>query len=482
MSTQSAPSSPRPVKINGQEPPRRVIEENLTADSINDIKKKNDSSWRRFVPFIFSPDDRFSSVNWGSSTHLLSKETAKNILATLPKFGEPAEPVIVSRSRSRVFDLDIAETAIALSALIYERNDELVKEAAEDQKSARSQGAEYSTYDYVITEEEITEKLKESEERIRDIAQTWGLSFTGVTELRSRGGAFCGMFWSETEPFIIVTFKGTSVTNYKDFLIDASLQRIDARPFVFGSAHKGFYESVFPSNGPSTQADLYRAAMSSLLFARFLKAPEDLPSTLCTLRDCYVIGSPAVGDNEFASSFASFSNSSATRNSTLWRIINQNDIVCRLPPGYNSQTIGNFSSRSDFFNYCHVGIGIRLKPKDKNNPISMCPSSYQPAMKATVRTQGYSSKIKPKDPVVDYPGIDTIDDLPPWVASILNQRHIKAKIDNWLSNHNRNLLQAIEYLYPQFLQDHIPHNYQKSLETAKRFYQEQDDSLHPTSN
>lgn len=49
-------------------------------------------------------------------------------------------------------------------------------------------------------------------------------------------------------PFIVVAFKGTTPTNYIEILVYATLQRIDARSYLFGSAHEGFYDSLFATN------------------------------------------------------------------------------------------------------------------------------------------------------------------------------------------------------------------------------------------
>lgn len=38
----------------------------------------------------------------------------------------------------------------------------------------------------------MRELLWESESRIRQIAENWGLHFAGVSELKSLGGLFCG--------------------------------------------------------------------------------------------------------------------------------------------------------------------------------------------------------------------------------------------------------------------------------------------------
>ncbi|KAL0092105.1 Alpha/Beta hydrolase protein [Phycomyces blakesleeanus] len=445
----------------------------------------------------------------GSVSYLLSKETADTVLATLPILGKPAEPLSAASSRHRTFDMAIAETAAALSALIYERNSDKIQEAFEVCKKALEANEVIDPTDDIVTptEKKMKQLLWESEVGVRSVAEKWGLSFTGISELKSVGGPFCGMFWSDTEPFIVIAFKGTTVTNYREFLVDATLQRTDARPFIFGSTHQGFYESVFPTSGSEDQGDPYSAilaaihskaktlqqnlqittpiqvwitghslgaAMSSLLFARFLKCPEDLPATLCTLRDCYVIGAPAVGDSEFASNFASFSNNPVSRSSTLWRIINQTDIVCRLPPGYNSRTIGHFSSKSDFFNYCHVGIGIKLESEDSKTPVSIHPSSYQPAMQVTIDTKNClplpglpreCQSVNTTEPV-----LDPFDGLPPWMMTILEYPYIKKMLISWLAKYDHNPLRAVESLYPVFLKDHIPYHYHEGLERAKAYY------------
>jgi hypothetical protein len=143
---------------------------------------------------------------------------------------------------------------------------------------------------------------------------------------------------------------------------------------LFGCVHEGFYESLFSTTGFGDQdvRDPYGAilaavqtkaaqiqdqlgttepvqlwitghslgaALSSLLFARWLKCPQDLSRRL-VLRDAYIIGTPAVGDSDFASTFSSHTNQPVTRSSTMFRIINKSDIFCRLPPGYDSKSCG----------------------------------------------------------------------------------------------------------------------------------------------
>lgn len=328
--------------------------------------------------FFFSP-----YKTKGAPELLLSDSSAQLVQRTLPVLGLPATPISVSGCRRRTFDLSIAQTFVLLSSLIYERDTRKVKDAYDlytASKKAASAAGSSSTSPALeaqaenIIESRMKELLWESEARIRQIAESWGLHFAGVSELKSLGGPFCGIFWSEAANFIVVAFKGTTPTNYEEFLVDATFQRTDARSFLFGCVHEGFYESLFSTSGFGDQdvRDPYGAilaavrskaaqiqeqlgtnepvqlwiaghslgaALSSLLFARWLKSPSDLGRRL-VLRDAYVIGTPAVGDSDFASTFASHSNQPVTRASTLFRIINKSDIFSRLPPGYDSKTCG----------------------------------------------------------------------------------------------------------------------------------------------
>jgi hypothetical protein len=54
-------------------------------------------------------------------------------------------------------------------------------------------------------------------------------------------------FWSKSnqDSFIVVTFKGTTPTNFIEWLTDFLFIRMDASQFVFGEIHKGFYDNFF---------------------------------------------------------------------------------------------------------------------------------------------------------------------------------------------------------------------------------------------
>ncbi|KAI8337028.1 Alpha/Beta hydrolase protein [Chlamydoabsidia padenii] len=489
-----------------------------------------------------------SIINWGQPSFLLSKDTAHQVKTTLPLL---SSGIAKLDQNELIFDISIAQTMTVLSALVYERDGELVKEAYDvfvDNADDISES----------TEEKMRELLSKSEQRIREIAEPYGLRFEGISELKSLGGPFCGVFWSETYPCLIVCFKGTTPTNYEEFLVDCSIQRADARPYLFGAAHQGFYDSVFPTTdfGENDKRDPYQAilnalhekakklypgqkvqvwvtghslgaAMSCLLFARWLKCPEDLKDQL-ELRDAYVIGTPAVGDDSFASMFASHCNTPVHRRSTLWRVVNKQDLICRLPVGYDNRIFGRFVSKWDFFNYAHVGHEI-LIPKNSARPLRTKSSSYQspghirivatgdkpiinikdstsakvtqqqpsPSSSTTSTDSSSSSSSSSScgDDVTDSPpACDHLStcDLPHWMQ-LLHSYH--DRYYKWLPSalqspehhdtpnddandddkqqQNRlslNPIHILEHLYPYLIRDHLPHGYYQGLEMARKFY------------
>jgi hypothetical protein len=113
------------------------------------------------------------------------------VQSTLPSLGLPAAPITVSGCRRRTFDLSIAQTFVLLASLIYERDSAKVKEAYDLYASSERKEGD-SANAMAEVESKMKELLWESEYRIRQIAESWGLHFAGVSELKSLGGPFCG--------------------------------------------------------------------------------------------------------------------------------------------------------------------------------------------------------------------------------------------------------------------------------------------------
>jgi pimeloyl-ACP methyl ester carboxylesterase len=219
------------------------------------------------------------------------------------------------------------------------------------------------------------------------------------------------IFFSDQLNVIILCFKGTNPLNFHEMFIDGSIHKVDARAYVFGGVHQGFYRSLFQvrhlrkpritqtrkgsvSNGEEVlthtipyqvimegiQLVVHRlshrhatkpglwvtghslgGALATLFYARHLKSNE--LDALVHVKGVYTFGSPRVGNFDFAQEFESLTNLRPPHQRVqLWRIVFANDIVPRLPFGKDSLRFslvggGNGQSALD---YVHVGNALYL--------------------------------------------------------------------------------------------------------------------------
>ncbi|CAG8621556.1 2743_t:CDS:2 [Ambispora leptoticha] len=425
--------------------------------------------------------DGLSPVNWSNPTIFSDDKVNKIVKVGIARLARPLAPAVetvaettnrgtTNVKQTREFNLDIAETLLLMSAIIYERDDLKVHEA-------RKLALERDT---IKRDDAIYNKLRDSEKRIHEQADIWNLKFTRLSELNSLGGPFAGMFWSDEHNFIVVVFKGTTPTDFEDFLVDAMIQRVDARPYVFGEVHEGFYTSLFPETdritprghasspyitiikkirekaarirernaqlSPPIHAPVnlwvtghsLGAALSTLFYSRLLNSPADLGPN-CILRDGYLFGTPAIGDADFAAEYAAISNTPFDRQNTLWRIIDDTDIITKLPLGFEDPSVLRFSDKFSVFNYAHVGEGIRFF-QDGRPPVSTW--SLFKDSRAVVCDETWHSR---KDAFPKY-------------------EHKLGSPLMW-----------VEKLLPTFFRNHVPIRYFEAMERARVYFDDDDD-------
>ncbi|KAF9181094.1 hypothetical protein BGZ51_007318 [Haplosporangium sp. Z 767] len=156
----------------------------------------------------------------------------------LRQFSDTRPPTAEGAKPQSMFSYYLANLFLILSTLTYERDDNLVKAAS----------AILSNVETVEEKNRAAQLLLASEQTIDAKATQLGMRFTGVSELKSLGGPFAGLFYNDEA--IVLVFKGTSVLAFNEYLIDATIQRVDAAEYLYGEVHKGFYESLFPDPTP----------------------------------------------------------------------------------------------------------------------------------------------------------------------------------------------------------------------------------------
>ncbi|KAL8277885.1 hypothetical protein RQP46_009704 [Phenoliferia psychrophenolica] len=288
---------------------------------------------------------------------------------------------------TRLFSLPIARTFLLFSAIVYERDDNLVKKAANTLAAGDAIKAK--------------QQYNKSHKKIKKQAKQWGLHWEAISSMSTVSGPFASCFYpkaeSGAEPYIALVFKGTSAASFAEILVDANITRVPASVFygAGATAHEGFYDELFPSNaggpdGYSTIRSYVKAlaqemrggrangtgnakiplwvtghslgsALASLIFARFIQSPEDLGDDI-ELRDCYSYGTPRLGDGAFAASFERNLVTPIDRPNILWRVVNNFDIVCQVPPGLADSDHSRATLGLSVLNYSHIGTEVRLSP------------------------------------------------------------------------------------------------------------------------
>ncbi|CAI2170758.1 6777_t:CDS:2 [Funneliformis geosporum] len=383
----------------------------------------------------------------------------------------------------RNFNIDMVETLLFLATTVYERKEEKVTNAINKIQEIQNKGAQVRTKDI----EYIKGQLQEAEKTIVKQSNDWGLGFSSISELNSLGGPYAGMFWNREANFIVVAFKGTTAAYFSEWLIDFLVQKIDARAYLYGNVHEGFYTSLFPKNDKES-SELYRRSpsmrlieairskvaditkynrivkqdnpvslwitghslgggLATLFYTRLLKSPEILGEN-CILRDGIAFAAPIVGDDDFALSFSSRSNEPFETSTTLWRVIAGSDIVPHVAPAKNNPKIQRYLTNVEAINYVHIGEEITFN-FDGSKPTSTRP---------ILGTKDYFIFDK----------MTTWNDMK---FAFKGSHNIKQPVK---VNENK-ALYPFENLYPLPIRNHLPHRYFIALEKARHYFEESEE-------
>ncbi|KAM0746360.1 alpha/beta-hydrolase [Meredithblackwellia eburnea MCA 4105] len=348
----------------------------------------------------------FNNYNAPNLDPTIFKEESNHVIAAaLPVLegGATTVPAVIPSSHkqgcppsatTRFFSLPLARTLLLFSAIVYERDDSLVYKAGDVGSKDPALAEQY---------------LKDSEKRIRKKADFWKLNYEGISSLSTPSGPFASIFYPREavssdqgnlsfRPWIALIFKGTSADNFAEILVDANISRTPAGAFFgAGTAHEGFYSGLFPENtggadaystirahlkhtaselrrkstnpitGQSPKVPLWvsghslGSALAGLIFARFLESPEDLGDDI-ELRDCYLFGTPRLGDGNFCSAFEKNLVTPVDRPNILWRVVNNLDIVTMVPPGLADHDSQRANLGLSVLNYGHIGTQVKLAP------------------------------------------------------------------------------------------------------------------------
>src|SRR6185312_1341001 len=192
------------------------------------------------------------------------------------------------------------------------------------------------------------------------------------------------------------------------------------------------------------------------------------------------IGTPAVGDSDFAAQFAAHSSRPYDRHNTLWRIIDDIDIITKLPPGFNNPYISQHISKNNILNYAHVGEGIRFfqdgrLPQATRNVFT---SGNEAVIVEKAKSNGFALKglftfnslwNGIKEPLNGISGDDADDD-----------DHVKRRLRNLRDiadgkpfvHKPESPLCLVEKVLPTFFRNHLPARYFQAMQRARVYFDE----------
>lgn len=170
--------------------------------------------------------------------------------------------------KTKFFDMDLARGFLLFSAIMYEREEEWVRRAA----------------DYTVISEKL---LIRSELAIYKKARDWDVRFASISDFVTVSGAYVGAFYSakgaDGDPWITVVFKGTSPATFSEWITDVTFTHESAQDFLWGYAHQGsavheidrdaglteswshrFYSTLFPATGANVPVLPYRRIVDAL--------------------------------------------------------------------------------------------------------------------------------------------------------------------------------------------------------------------------
>ncbi|KAF0505907.1 alpha/beta-hydrolase [Gigaspora margarita] len=383
------------------------------------------------------------------------------------------------------FNLNRAELLLYTSALMGQRDLTLVEEAQNDIIELKKNPEKARSEDI----KKITDKLLESEKAIREEAKEIGLEFISITECNVIEGPYGGLYWSEKQNFIIVSFKGTDPLNMAEWLTNFSLQRMDAKRFLFGEVHSGYYTNLFPDNSYSSTKsekqfpalrlieairgkanEIYKrtaqrvkvwvtgyslgGALATLFYARLLQSPASLGDNV-DICDGITFASPLLGDNDFATGFQSLMNNEINVNKNFWRIVNDNDIAPRFPLGFHVPNLGHFLSKINLFNYINVGDEVRFYQDGSK------PSSERHLYGPDINYLFIKQELNLVDLGTFFGFSDQFDSSTNGRNSIKNIFTVNYKVNS-----------KIDYITPGFIRNHYSYRYFECLEKGRKYWEE----------
>jgi len=331
-----------------------------------------------------------SLVNF-ASPRLFQSLTPKEIEAAKESLSRPwhKNP---SSEYIRVFDIDAAKVLLLLAAVMYEPNSREFHDALQSLKEAHATDDKHAHHEAVS---EVHDAIQGHGTVISAFCEQLGIESAMVSQLNSFSTACAAVFWDHDANWIVVAFRGTSPTEFEEWVDDLKINQVDAGPWLegFGKVHMGFKNRIFPENADNmddikpyesivngvrelaqhllednpneTEVNVWftghslGCAMASLAYARAILNPKDFGPTI-RIRDAYLFAAPVVCDVVSVEAFNNAIKNTEDRGRTMWRVTNAGDAVATILPEFGDREDLKLSP-TNVLAFAHLGVEIKMR-------------------------------------------------------------------------------------------------------------------------
>ncbi|KIM20347.1 hypothetical protein M408DRAFT_82147 [Serendipita vermifera MAFF 305830] len=237
----------------------------------------------------------------------------------------------------------------------------------------------------------------EGDDVITKLVGRLGIEYEPVSELNSASSSYAAIFWEKRSNWVVLAFKGTSPSEFDEWLTDFDITRVHAGHRLPGykEVHRGFKARLFPEDKSGAKRrgnpyetimkalkvvtrDLMRwtdkdinvwftghslgCAMATLTYTRALLGLDGLDPRV-QLCDAYLFGAPVVCDMASAKVFNDFMThrqSKTGRVRNVWRVTNRCDAVSTLLPMLGDDPL--YPHPTSLFAYAHLGSEVKMRP------------------------------------------------------------------------------------------------------------------------
>lgn len=298
------------------------------------------------------------------------------------------------------------------------------------------------------------DKGGKEEDVIRSFCKRIQVGYEPVSELNTSTSAFCSFFWEPKGNWIVVTFKGTGIIEYADWVADLTTTLVPCGDFLpgFSQVVQGFKERIWPDVAEAKEDivggvipwDTIRfslialanhmvrdlgdgakinvwftghslgCALATLAYTRVLNS-LDFANTPIVIRDAYIFAAPVCGNRDTSEKFNEVIKQGEYLK-TIWRVTNGSDAIATLLPQLGDNPKLKLSPTNPA-GFAHIGAEIKMK--DHPQASNVAGSLFSNTTIVKIQSAFSSGEVQAaRDSVLSVSGVKEREAFETWAEKI----------------------------------------------------------------